>query len=239
MAPAPSDVTTSRFPGDFAQGDLELAKWVAIITMAIDHYGKIVDEFVFEETHAIGRVSFPLFAAIVAIRLAVRPDLNLRYLRYLIPWAIISQPVFVIVGRPWYDGNILVTLALGVAASHLLRRQLETSTLAFGAELTGIAVLSIFVDYGPVGVAMIPAMAFMVARHGYAGGAAVGPLGLAANVDASSRILGWADLTAVLATPILMFSLWAKIALPRLPTQVFYAFYPLHLLALHYYDLYT
>jgi hypothetical protein len=239
MAPTPPDATPSRFPSDFAQGDLEFAKWVAIITMAIDHYGKIVDDSLFEQTHAVGRVSFPLFAAIVAIRLAVRPDLDLRYLRYLIPWAIVSQPVFVIVGREWYDGNILVTLALGVAASHLLRRQLEISTPAFGAGLTGIAVLSIFVDYGPVGVAMIPAMAYLVARHGYPGAATVGPLGLAANVDAAPRILGWADLTAVLATPILMFSLWAKIDLPRLPTQAFYAFYPLHLLALHYYDLYA
>ena len=51
----------------FPQADLELAKWIALITMAVDHYGKIVDDSVFLETHAIGRISFPLFAAIIGM----------------------------------------------------------------------------------------------------------------------------------------------------------------------------
>jgi hypothetical protein len=235
---ASTDPTSRRLPADFAQADLEFAKWVAIITMAIDHYGKIVDDSVFVQTHAIGRVSFPLFAAIIGIRLAARPTLDLHYLRYLIPWAIVSQPVFVLVGRPWYDGNILITLALGVAATCLLRRREEMSEPGLTAALVANLVVSVFVDYGPLGVVMIPAMTFLVARHGYAGAAAAGPLGLAANLDFSPPFLQLPDLTAVLATPVLMLSLRAKVRLPRLPTQVFYAFYPAHLLALHLYDLY-
>jgi hypothetical protein len=238
MASSAPDLTSLRFSADFAQGDLELAKWVAIVTMAIDHYGKIVDVSLFTETHAIGRVSFPLFAAIVGIRLATRPDLDLRYLRYLVPWAILSQPVFVLVGRPWYDGNILVTLSLGVAATYLLRRRAEIPELAVAAALAAIVAVSMFVDYGALGVAMIPAMAFLVTRYGYLGIAAVGPLGLAANLDLSLPPLGLPDLAALLATPVLLLSLWAKVRLPRLPTQVFYGFYPAHLLALHFYDLY-
>ena len=239
MASIAPDLKPHPVPADFSQADLELAKWVAIVTMAIDHYGKIVDPSVLEPAHAIGRVSFPLFAAIIGIRLATRPDLDRRYLRYLIPWAIVSQPVFVVVGRPWYDGNILITLALGVAATHLLRRRTEIAEPLLAAALVAVFMLSLFVDYGPLGVAMIPAMAFLVAGYGYLGAAAVGPLGLAANVEFSSRVLAWADLTAIFATPTLMVSLWAKIHLPRLPTQLFYAFYPAHLLALHYYDLYA
>jgi len=238
MASTTPELTSSRLPADFAQGDLEFAKWVAIVTMAIDHYGKIVDDSVFIQTHAIGRVSFPLFAAIIGIRLAVRPTLDLHYFRSLVPWAIVSQPIFVLVGRPWYDGNILITLALGVAATCLLRRRAEISEVGLVVALAAILAVSVFVDYGPLGVAMVPAMTLLVARHGYAGAAAAGPLGLAANVYSSPPFLQLPDLAALLATPVLMFSLWAKVRLPRLPAQAFYAFYPAHLLALHLYDLY-
>jgi hypothetical protein len=238
MASITPEPTSSRLSADFAQGDLEFAKWVAIVTMAIDHYGKIVDDSVFIQTHAIGRVSFPLFAAIIGIRLAAHPTLDLRYLRHLIPWAIVSQPVFVLVGRPWYDGNILVTLALGVAAAYLIRRRAEILALSLGAGLATVAAASVFVDYGPIGVAMIPALTLLIAQRGHTGASAVGPLGLAANLDRSPPFLGVPDLTALLATPVLLFSLWAKFRLPRLPTQVFYGFYPVHLLALHFYDLY-
>jgi TraX protein len=238
MVSSAPDLTSPRFPADFAQADLEFAKWVAIVTMAIDHYGKIVDLSAFDLTHAIGRVSFPLFAAIIGIRLAFRLTLALRYLRHLIPWAIVSQPVYVLVGRHWYDGNILVTLALGVAATYLLRRRTEIPDFKLAAALAAILALSVFVDYGPIGVAMIPALTLLVARRGHPGASAVGPLGLAANLDRSPPFLGLPDLAALLATPILLFSLWAKIRLPRLPTQLFYGFYPAHLLALHFYDLY-
>jgi hypothetical protein len=47
-----------------------------------------------------------------------------------------------------------------------------------------------------------------------------------------------ADLASLLASPILFLSLKAQIRLPRMPTQFFYAFYPAHLLILHFYDLY-
>lgn len=206
--------------------------------MAIDHYGKIVDDSVFLETHTIGRVSFPLFAAIIAVRLAIRPERDARYLRHLIPWAIVSQPVFVLAGRNWYDGNIFFTLALGVAATLVWRRRAAMTDLSFAAALAAIAAASIFVDFGTVGVAMIPAMVYFVARAGRAGFAAAGPLGLAANTNASWPPFELVDLAALLASPILMLSVRMKIGLPRLPTQFFYAFYPGHLLALHFYDLY-
>jgi hypothetical protein len=221
----------------FAQADLELAKWVALVTMAVDHYGKIVDDSVFLETHTIGRLSFPLFAAIIGIRLAARPELDWRYLRYLIPWALVSQPVFVLVGREWYEGNIMFTLALGVLAAFVWRHPTLrewSRTVAFAA----IFGASAFFDYGPIGVLMIPAMVYFFARSSTAGIAAAGPLGLAANLVPLSPPLQMADLAALLASPILFLSLKGQIRLPRLPTQFFYAFYPAHLLVLHFYDLY-
>ncbi len=110
--------------------------------------------------------------------------------------------------------------------------------LSFAAALAAIAAASIFVEFGPIGVAMIPAIAWLVSRSGQAATAAVGPLGLAANMLPLWPPFQVADLGALLASPILMASVAAKIRLPRLPTQFFYAFYPGHLLALHFYDLY-
>ena len=69
---------SDRPNGPVAHGDLELAKWIALIAMVIDHYGKIVEPSLYLETHAIGRVSFPLFAAIVGTRLALHPSLGAR-----------------------------------------------------------------------------------------------------------------------------------------------------------------
>ena len=71
----------------------ELAKWIAVVTMVIDHYGKIVDQDVLVWTHWIGRAAFPLFFWIIASRLADRPDAAKGYVRSLLPWALVSQPV--------------------------------------------------------------------------------------------------------------------------------------------------
>lgn len=234
-APAPRSRQACRLP---AQSDLELAKWLALITMVIDHYGKIVDPSLYLETHAIGRLSFPLFAAIVGTRLALRPALASRYLRQLLPWALASQPVYVVAGRSWYDGNILFTLLLGVLATLALRRLAENPSWPAGLALGASAAASATVDFGPVGVAMVPAMALLAARRTPAGLGAAGPLGLAANLVPQWPFLQLADLTALLVSPLLMLSCKARLRLPRLPAPVFYAFYPAHLLSLHFYDLY-
>ena len=95
---------------------LEVAKWLALLSMTVDHWGKIAAPEHLTATHLIGRISFPLFAWIVGTRLAFSPELGNRYLRRLVPWAAVSQPVFVVAGRSWSELNILATLALGVAA---------------------------------------------------------------------------------------------------------------------------
>jgi hypothetical protein len=41
------------------------------------------------------------------------------------------------------------------------------------------------------------------------------------------------DWAALLATPIALVAMQLAVRLPRLPTQVFYAYYPLHLFLLH------
>jgi hypothetical protein len=206
--------------------------------MAVDHYGKIVAPDLYLPTHMIGRVSFPLFAAIVGLRLALRPGVGSRYLDRLVPWAIVSQPVYVLAGRAWHEGNILFTLALGVALFRAVegwsRRRRLRRLLQIGAALA----VSPFVEFGPVGVIMVPVIAGLARANVSLGVWATGTLGLLANLRLPPSVLAPTDLTALLSAPVLALSPRLSGALPRLPTHAFYAFYPLHLLALHLLDLY-
>jgi len=218
------------------QGLLEPAKWLALVAMAVDHYGKIVDQDHYLETHTIGRIAYPLFAAIVGTRLALSPELAGRYVRHLLLWAVASQPVFVLAGRGWSDGNIMFTLLLGVLAAvavGLFPARVWTAITVLGA----IVAASFLVDFGTLGVAMVPAMQAAVTRWGRKGLWAAGPLGVAANIVPEWPGLELVDFAALVATPVLILCLRARFVLPRLPAPLFYAFYPAHLLALHFYDL--
>jgi hypothetical protein len=224
-------------PDRAGHASLELAKWVAVVTMVVDHYGKIVAPELYMPTHAIGRVAFPLFAAIIGLRLALSPELAGRYLRRLLPWAVVSQPAFVVAGRGWTQGNILFTLALGVAAV-LTARALRGGRWLPG--LGGAAVclgLSGLVEFGPAGVAAVPALALLAARTPRAAIWMIGPVGLVANLRLVAPYLTLADTTALIASGVALLSVALPLRLPRLPTHAFYALYPAHLLALHWLDL--
>lgn len=222
----------------FDHSGLELAKWVAIVTMAIDHYGKIVDPALYEPTHLIGRVSFPLFAAIVGYRLALSPGLASTYLKRLLPWALVSQPVYVLVGREWHEGNILFALALGVGIV-LAVRTLKAGERGPGSLYLILCVgASAFVEFGPLGVLMIPAVTELARGYGTRSVWAIGPLGLLANLRLARPFWSPLDTPALLASLVLWASRAAGGSIPRLPKYFFYLFYPGHLLALHFVDLY-
>lgn len=226
------DATPSS-PRALGQADLELAKWVAIVTMTIDHYGKIVDPSLYALTNDIGRVTFPLFAWIIGTRLALQPALGRAYLQRLVLWALVSQPVYVLVGRSWHEPNIFATLALGVAAHVAIRLWQAGSRGHAAVALASIAALSAFVDYGLLGVFALPALAALGARSIGAGAWASGPIGVLSNLGVWTPYIGPGAPWAVLASPIAWASLKVRRPLPRLPRNAFYAYYPLHLLALH------
>lgn len=224
--PTPEPHSSERF----SAGGLEAAKWIALLSMTVDHYGKIVAPDLFEVTHATGRVSFPLFAGLIGLRLAARPALAELYLRRLVPWAIVAQPVFVFVGRDWHDGNILVTLALGVL---LYQAVFDADGWGRLARLAIVATLGFTTEFGPAGVLLPAAVAGAATTLGVRGAvAAVGPLGVLSNLVGNVPPLTPVDLWALVATPILFASPALSQRLPRLPTSFFYAYYPIHLLVL-------
>lgn len=219
---------------ELRQSSFELAKWIAIAAMAVDHYGKIVASDIGYSTHLIGRVAFPLFAWIIACRLALRPELTARYARWLLPWAVISQPVFWYSGREWYEPNILFELLAGVLVVYAIDAWgMTRRALAIVAML---ACLGWFFDYGPVGVLSI-GMMLLAARRGMATSLlALAVVGVLVNLPASSRAEIIAAAVSLLSPLIAWLSLRVTSEfLPRLPKWIFYAFYPSHLLALAYY----
>jgi len=217
------------------QDKLELAKWLAIIAMAVDHYGKIVAPELYLPTHLVGRISFPLFAWIIGCRLAAKPSLASHYLKWLIPFAILSQPIFVIAGRGMLEGNILFTLTLGIVASDVIirarNRRVEYMALPI------LAGLSFFVEFGLPGVASVVALRLMAERNLVLAAWAVGPVGVLANLSLSSGETSLLGLAALLASCIAVASIHFHVKLPRLPKMTFYVFYPTHLLALHLWDI--
>jgi hypothetical protein len=105
--------------------------------------------------------------------------------------------------------------------------------------LAGIGAASLFADYGPLGVAAVPAMAIAVARFETWGLWFAGLAGLAANFVWAAPPLEPADFAALAAGPLLAATVALHCRIVRLPAATFYAFYPGHLLALHLWDLWA
>ena len=216
----------------------ELLKWLALVAMTLDHYGKIVAPSVFSETHAIGRLAYPLFAWILASRIAVQPALARKYLVWLLPFALLSQPIFVIAGKTWMQWNIMFTLFFGILASLGIKAAREhnigQAVALLAVSLTG----SIFAEYGPFGVMLTPALILCLQRGENAALIALIPLCLIANITIEAPYFTPIDLFATLAVPVIYLSRLIKARIPRMPKLFFYIYYPGHVYILHLADWY-
>lgn len=204
--------------------------------MTLDHAGKIAFPGLYEPTHLIGRLAYPLFAGIIGWRLARSPGLAGHYLRWLLPWALLSQPAYVLAGRDWHEGNILFTLAFGVVAWLGWRAARDRHPWRAVALLIAAVAGGSQVEYGVAGVAMLVATAALAERSPDLALALVGPLGVLANFVPSPPHFEAADLAALGASAVMMISAAGGRRLARSPRILFYAYYPLHLLALDWID---
>ncbi|HHA2558579.1 TPA: TraX family protein [Stenotrophomonas maltophilia] len=88
-----------------------------------------------------GRVTFPLFALVMAYNLAPPGADPVKSVRRLGMWGLIAQPVHALAFGYWLPLNILLTFALCAAAIHAAGQR-KWIVLAFAS-----AVLPAFVDY--------------------------------------------------------------------------------------------
>ena len=127
-------------------------KIIAIITMFLDHYYRIIGGP--EWLSVLGRLAFPIFAFSISEGYSHTKNVN-KYLMRLLNFAIIIQlPNFL--GFQEYPLNIFFTLALGLFCLEILDnnkinivvRYIIVLYLCFFAEKTGL-------DYGAYGVILI------------------------------------------------------------------------------------
>ena len=127
-------------------------KIIAIITMFLDHYYRIIGGP--EWLSILGRLAFPIFAFSISEGYSHTKNVN-KYLTRLLNFAVIIQlPNFL--GFQEYPLNIFFTLALGLFCLEILDnnkinivvRYIIVLYLCFFAEKTGL-------DYGAYGVILI------------------------------------------------------------------------------------
>lgn len=243
-------MTAIQRPHDYS---LELAKWLAILTMVIDHAGFIFSDKVdYLAWRSIGRLCWPLIIWVAANRLASKPERAGGYLRRLLPWALIAQAPYAFifnifrepVALPWYGAlNILVTMAAGCSILILLDlfNQAKAPALRLIAALA-IALLVLagtHMDYGAIGVVSLPVVVLLIRQNRplWQIALACGVLASAANLSvllADAIFMDYWPLFAapLFAAPFILALIRAPLPVFRLPRWFFYFFYPFHFVVL-------
>ena len=169
----------------------------------------------------MGRLAFPLFVFLLAYNLTVRRVPFQRYALPLLAFGVVSQvPAMVALGRGFIPLNILFTLLLGVSFLPAYRQlgQFMPTWLA-GLNLALVLGLAgLFVEYGPVGVWLVPAAQLLLSRPSLVIGGLTGFLLLAANFFTPASFVP-------LVLPVLIWGV-TRVSLSTLPRVrwVFYAF---------------
>jgi TraX protein. len=203
-------------------------KLLAVVTMLIDHAGAILfpDMVAFR---VIGRISFPIFAFLIAEGLFRTSNVKV-YLGRLFASAVISEVPYDLAfhGTVYYpqSQNIFFTLFIGLAAIAMLREYYEKNPVA-SILLAGAAVLLAEVlrtDYGWFGVAAV-VIFYCMRSHPDKGTLAFTLLNTGFGLLSSKLQI----VASAAGLPILLYS--GKSGRFRWK-YFFYAFYPAHLLLL-------
>lgn len=232
-------------------GKRELARWIALLLMAWDHWvamtapsdiwGRIP-----------GRVVYPIFALFMGATLARGYPVG-RYLKRLFPFALAAQVGFIVFSWPTFLGrsvlfywNILFTLAFAaIFYEGVRRRQIAAVALGLAA--------APFVDYGLAGITFVTASAYLAeCTRARKETSAASPSDAAFPVKAKcslSAAFFFGNLLALnfvspawpylalafggfFVLPLLWLVNWLPFGLPRGPWWLPYAYYPLHFVVL-------
>jgi hypothetical protein len=213
----------------------EVLKWIAIITMTMDHIGVVLYPE-FEVLRLIGRLSFPLFAYLLILGMEKTRNIRKYFLRLFI-FALISQvPFFLAIGVELFVHlNIFFTLSFGLMFVYYFKKN---SLIAF------VPLFFSFLlpfDYSIYGIAMIGCM-YILTRNLKFGAVLLILLNGLFLVPWNNQFLSLAALPLIilhnngsLATTIhtdkeFKIPIWRK--------YFFYLYYPLHLAILYMINLY-
>ena len=216
-------------------------KLIAICTMLIDHMGYTLFPGVMW-LRCVGRVAFPIFCFLIAEGCVYTHDRK-KYAARLLLFALLSEIPFNLMnsGMIWdpYDQNVLWTLLTGALVCWLMDWTLKKRTpLSF--VLTGAAMVAAYwlleafrTDYGGWGMLLVAA--FYCVRRAPSG----------AVVKIIAQAFGLAFFSLGVMGGYLSIELWSLVSLApiwlyngqrgfshKVVQYGFYAFYPVHILAL-------
>ena len=135
---------------------IEPLKWLALLLMVAEHWMRYVAGDLPEWLFACGRLSFPLFAFALALGLRGQPCSKLvRVLFRMLAWAAVAQATIQLVDAPEDRLNVLFTFAFGLAAAHAVA--CISSPLLVAIILGAIGIVSLWCEFGLVGVAFVAA----------------------------------------------------------------------------------
>lgn len=164
MGETESKVTTGKFPG--LSGDA--LKWIAMITMFIDHVGMTSLNpysqhyaFLYTLMRGIGRLAFPLFCFLLVEGFNHTTNYR-RYVIRMAVFALIAEIPFnlVLAGSVWYPAyqSVMVTLLIGLLGLGAYRWCVNRRYPVYGMMVAVSAVICGWLtncDYGAEGVLLI------------------------------------------------------------------------------------
>lgn len=207
----------------------ELLKWIAIITMTIDHIGAVLYPQI-QILRIIGRISFPLFAYLLVLGMESTRNIRNYFIRLFV-FALISQlPFSLAVGFDPLSLNIFFTLSFGLLFVYFFKKN---SWIAF------IPLFISFVlpfDYSIYGIAIIGCMYILNKNIKFGSGLLI--------LLNAIFLLPWnSQFLSLLALPfIILYNYNSSISIEYADTKFkmpiwrkyfFYIYYPLHLSVLY------
>ena len=231
--------------------DTSLLRLIAMITMVIDHFGKMCFPHI-PEMRLIGRLAFPIFAYGIAVG-AVHTKNGTKYLSRIVLLALISQPLYAValahetpamyavpfaespLGcisafylNSWAKPNILFQLALGLCIILSLRNR--QWTLAAGFFLLSYFLRS-KLDYGFEGI-LLMLLFYLLCAHPKLALIAWSAYMIYWSRGFGYRIWGMQFGMRIFALPAVILCAIPMKRRITLPRWLNYGFYPAHLLVL-------
>ena len=224
---------------------LDLLKWLALLFMVIDHL-RYVSPF-FAWCYIPGRLAFPFFSLVIAAHVNflfnqhAKLDQLLRYLLWLLVFALISEWPYELFIPKARSTNVFVTLFLGVFFIVGFLREKITGVLLGATIIGGSFWLQSQVMYGVAGV-LLPCAFLLALRYGSLTWCLPTLVCFWANyryvsVDALVQLKLYPVAALIISLLAAIIGKWV-LSMP-LPIKIWpvkkwaYAFYPLHLLLLY------
>lgn len=138
---------------------LEFIKWIAIVSMTLDHFGRILLENNLI-CLSIGRIAFPLFAFLIAYNYIFNTSNKFNYIKRLFIFALISQPFFMY-AFGFNNLNIMFTLSFSLIFIYLFEYFEKNSKNKIEKYIGCIVILFLigfigfFVDYIHFGILLV------------------------------------------------------------------------------------